>query len=314
MKAVDKLKPPPLPGCPPPPGKLVESRKPRLFSETLWFKRGAEYDAAARDDATMRLGDDDLLPEWYQDNGSVSASDRKLYSLRGATANQLPAPTGRNDTTSSGSSLMRYVGGQMRARTSPLIVGVTVFGLLAGIVAAEMLGGERSATANNRVTGAAAGSLVARAIPPRGGEPESVAAVEQSRTKATGDDSEAKTDTTSPKPMQGNRQSVRRNATSSSPSAGVTKAKRSSRSTHVRAKAKRSARSTHARAKAKRSARATRTRAKAKRSARATRTRAKAKRSSKRERTRAKAKRRAKKRRVASRSKRSRKKRATPAK
>jgi hypothetical protein len=77
---------------------IETAARARRFRETLWFKRGdvAPPPPAATDlegapaDAVDPL---EALPleERYRDDGSVTADDSKLYSLRTGVSQQLPA-------------------------------------------------------------------------------------------------------------------------------------------------------------------------------------------------------------------------------
>jgi pyruvate dehydrogenase E2 component (dihydrolipoamide acetyltransferase) len=143
----------PPPGAAPPPvaGAPVKGTGAAAFRETLWFKQGdvdqMVADARAKLEASKAKGtpipepeplpiesDAKPLEERYVDDGSISAEDRKKYSLRqGATSASLPTVGGKiPGERMSAEEMMGEIGGGKRLAI--IVVGFLVLAGLIGVV------------------------------------------------------------------------------------------------------------------------------------------------------------------------------------
>jgi hypothetical protein len=72
------------------------------FRETMWFKKGMldaqAAEQAAADDDTLRPGAADLLPveDRYDDDGSVTGDDSKIFSVRTGGTQAVPRIASRS--------------------------------------------------------------------------------------------------------------------------------------------------------------------------------------------------------------------------
>jgi hypothetical protein len=164
--------PPPLTVAPPPSAAMGAAPTPKPaaggnFRETLWFKKGdvdqMVADARARVEATRGKGapppeaelpaevvaaeDARPIEERYVDDGSVTAEDRKKFSLRsGATSAALPTVGGMvPGERMSDTEVVGEIGGKKRL----LVIGIVVAAVLIALVAVVALGFRNKDTAKS---------------------------------------------------------------------------------------------------------------------------------------------------------------------